>query len=149
MAGERKETLVTAFFGVDFGKHLSGPFKSVDGLERKVEVVKLTQATKEGKSLTKHVMGNTTLGGELTLKRAMTANMEMWDWRKLVEEGKMKDARVNGTITLYDSEGKATAEWNVTNAWPSSVSGPDISAKSNEAAIETVVIVHEGLMRTK
>lgn len=147
---DRKDPLVSAFFGVDFGKHLSGEFKSIDGLESKVEVNKLTQVTKEGKSKTVHQVANSALGGEVTLKRAMTSNMEMWDWRKLVEEGKLKDARVNGTITIYDYSGemKATAKWDLVNCWPSSVSGPDLTTKGNDPAMETIVIVHEGLTRS-
>lgn len=146
---KRNDPLATAFFGVDFGKHLTGVFKSVDGLERKVELVKISQSTKEGKTITVHEAGNSNVGGEITLKRGMTSNMEVWDWRKLVEEGKMKDARVNGSITLYDTDGTATAQWDMVNCWPSSVSGPDVSAKDNSPALETVVIVHEGLMRKK
>jgi phage tail-like protein len=148
---DRKDPLVGAFFGVDFGKHLTGVFKSIDGLESKVEVNKLTQATKEGKSITIHQVANSALGGQVTLKRAMTSNMEMWDWRKLVEEGKLKDARVNGTITIFDNsaEMKATAKWDLTNCWPSSVTGPDLSTKGNDPAIETIVIEHEGLIRSQ
>ena len=148
---KRNDPLVGAFFGVDFGKHLTGNFKSIDGLESKVEVNKLKQATKDGKTITVHQVGNSSLGGEVTLKRAMTSNMEMWDWRKLVEEGKMGDARVNGTITLYDNSGemKAAAKWDLVNCWPSSASGPDMSTKGNDPAIETIVIVHEGLTRSK
>ncbi len=146
---KRNDPVVAAFFSVDFGKHLSGPFKSIDGLESKVEVVKLKQSTKDGKTVTIHTVGNSNLGGEITLKRAMTSNMEMWDWRKLVEEGKMPDARVNGTITIYDEEQKASAKWDLLNCWPSSVSGPDLTAKSNDPAMETIVIVHEGITRSK
>ncbi|MHB8644180.1 MAG: phage tail protein [Thermomicrobiales bacterium] len=146
---KRDDPLVSAFFGVDFGKHLSGPFKSIDGLEGKVELVKLTQATKEGKSITVHTVGNSSVGGEVTLKRAMTSNMEMWDWRKLIEEGELTKARVNGTITLYDTAGKANAKWDLSNCWPSSVSGPDLTAKDNSPAMETVVIVHEGIKRSQ
>jgi phage tail-like protein len=150
MAYHKTDTMVGAFFSVDFGKHLSGPFKSVDGLEAKVDVNKLRQSLANGKQILVHQVGNSSLGGEITLKRAMTkSNMEMWDWRKLVEDGKMVDARVNGTITLYDNgeDHKALAKWDLLACWPSQVSGPDGSTKGVEPAIETVVIVHEGLER--
>ena len=149
MADRKSDPMVAAFFSVDFGKHLSGPFKSVDGLESKVDISKMKQALPSGKTITVHQVANSTLGGEITLKRGMTSNMEMWDWRKLVEEGKMPEARVNGTITLYDAaeEGKALAKWDLLACWPSSVSGPDMSTGTNEPAMETLVIVHEGLER--
>lgn len=146
---KRGDPLISSFFGVDFGKHLTGNFKSIDGLESKVEVNKLMQSTKDGKSTVVHQVGNSNLGGEVTLKRAMTSNMEMWDWRKLVEEGKIPEARVNGTITIYDNAGVAKAKWDLTACWPSSVTGPDLTTKSNEPAMETIIIVHEGLKRSQ
>lgn len=151
MTDRKADPMVAAFFSVDFGKHLSGPFKSVDGLEAKVDVNKLKQALPTGQTITIHQVANSTMGGEITLKRAMTSNMEMWDWRKLVEEGKLPDARVNGTITLYDNseEHKALAKWDLLACWPSSISGPDMSTKGTDPAMETVVIVHEGLTRVQ
>ena len=146
---KRGDPLVSAFFSVDFGTHLAGNFKSIDGLESKVEVNKLKQSTKDGKTVTVHQVGNSNLGGEVTLKRAMTSSMEMWDWRKLVEEGKLTEARVNGTITIYDTAAKAMAKWDLTNCWPSNVTGPDLTTKGNDPAMETIVIVHEGLTRSQ
>ena len=35
--------------------------------------------------------------------------------------------------------------WNFINAWPSKISGPQISADSNDLAIEELTIVHEGM----
>ena len=46
--------------------------------------------------------------------------MDMWKWRKLVEEGKIDDARENGSITMYDTDGGAVARWDLINAWPRS-----------------------------
>lgn len=149
--GKRDDAFVTAFFMIDFGSHLKGDVLSIDGVERKVEIVKQTQATNKGKSVVIHTAGNSNVSGEVTIKRHMTSDMSMWTWRKLVEEGKMKDARVHGTITLYDGseEMKAVATWTLDNAWPSAISGPDMSAKANETAVETLTIQHEGLTRTK
>ncbi len=149
--GKRNDSFVTAFFMVDFGSHLKGDVLSVDGVERKVEIVKQTQTTNGGKTIVKHTAGNSNVSGEITIKRHMTSDMSMWTWRKLVEEGKMKDARVNGTITLYDgaNEMMDVATWTLDMVWPSAISGPDMSAKANETAVETLTLQHEGLTRTK
>ncbi len=149
--GKRNDAFVTAFFTVDFGNHLKGDVLSIDGVERKVEVVKQTQANAKGQSVVKHTAGNSNVSGEITIKRNMTSNMDMWTWRKMVEEGKMSDARVNGTITLFDMSemGKEVASWTLDMVWPSAISGPDMSAKANESAVETLTLQHEGLTRTK
>ena len=85
----------------------------------------------------------------MTLKRGITSNLQIWEWRQQVEEGKMNDARKNCSILLYDRNMNVAARWDFINAWPSKVSGPDIKADGNEFGIEEMTIVHEGMRRTK
>jgi phage tail-like protein len=35
--------------------------------------------------------------------------------------------------------------WTLTNAWPKQITSTDMNSQSSEAAIETIVFVHEGL----
>jgi phage tail-like protein len=35
--------------------------------------------------------------------------------------------------------------WKLANAWPSKINGTDLKSTGNEVAVETIVIVHEGL----
>ena len=44
--------------------------------------------------------------GDLSLKRGMTSQMDMWKWRKDVEDGKIDKARKNGSIVMYDYDFK-------------------------------------------
>jgi phage tail-like protein len=37
--------------------------------------------------------------------------------------------------------------WNFVKAWPAKWTGPSLSAKSNDVAIETLELAHEGLER--
>ncbi|MCX9025056.1 MAG: phage tail protein [Candidatus Methanoperedens sp.] len=87
--------------------------------------------------------------GNVTLKWGTTDSLELYNWRKLVVQGKMKDARKNVAIILQDEEGKAAARWEFKQAWPSKYSSPTLSGKGNDVAIETLEIVHEGMERTK
>jgi phage tail-like protein len=50
---------------------------------------------------------------------------------------------------MYGQDNSEIARWNFVNGWPSKVSGPSLSAKTNEIGIEELTIVHEGLKRTK
>jgi phage tail-like protein len=75
--------------------------------------------------------------------------MDLWDWRQLVEDGKVKDARKNGSIVMYDRELKEAARWNFSNAWPSKISGPAPKADGNEIGVEELTIVHEFIKRVK
>ena len=80
---------------------------------------------------------------------AVTDNLQVWEWRALVEEGKMKDARKNCSILLFDRNYSTAARWDLTNAWPSKVSGPSFKSDSNEYAVEEITLVHEGMKRVK
>jgi phage tail-like protein len=85
----------------------------------------------------------------LTLKRGVTDDQDLWKWRSMVMDGKIKDARKNGQIILLDDEGKEAAEWTFTDGWPTKLTFPTFNATANEVAIDTLEITHEGLKRVK
>ena len=87
--------------------------------------------------------------GNLILVSGLTASMELYNWRKLVEQGKMSQSRRNLSVILIDEEGNDAARWDFTNAWPSKYKAPDLNAKGNEVAIETLEIVFESMQRVK
>jgi phage tail-like protein len=83
----------------------------------------------------------------VTLKRGITDAMDIWDWRKMVEDGDVESARANGSIVMFDQHLSEVARWNFENAWPVKVSGPQVKSDSNEIGIEELSIAHEGLWR--
>jgi phage tail-like protein len=86
--------------------------------------------------------------GNLTLKWGITDSaMELYDWRKLVEQGKMGDARRNIAVVLQDEEANPKSRWEFVNAWPNKYDAPDLNAKGTDIAIETLEIAHEGMVR--
>jgi phage tail-like protein len=74
---------------------------------------------------------------------------DLWKWRSMVIDGRIKHARKNGQIILLDDEGKKAAEWTFTDGWPTKWTGPTVDAAVNEVAIDTLEITHEGLKRVK
>jgi phage tail-like protein len=87
--------------------------------------------------------------GNVTLKWGITDSMDLYNWRKQVEDGKTKDARKNIAIVLMDEEGQAASRWELSQAWPTKYVTPHLNATANEIAIETVEIACEGIKRTK
>ena len=85
----------------------------------------------------------------ITLKRGYTQSKDLWNWRKQVMDGKIKNARKNGSIILMDDEGNDAAQWDFVAAWPTKWTGPTYNATANEVAIDTLELTHEGLDRTK
>lgn len=86
--------------------------------------------------------------GDLTLQRGAAENStELFEWRQLVEQGNVDDARRTIAIVLLDEEGEPGARWEFRNAWPRQYDAPDLDATGNEVAIESLEIVHEGMER--
>jgi phage tail-like protein len=85
----------------------------------------------------------------LTLKRGITDDVELWKWRKQVMDGKINDARKNGSLVLMDDEGNDVAQWDFVAAWPTKWTGPTFNATASEVAIDTLELAHEGLDRSK
>ena len=85
--------------------------------------------------------------GNVVLKWGTTDSMELYDWRKQVENGKMGDARKNMAVIVLDEEGSPASRWEFSEAWPTKYDAPDLKATGNEMAIETLEIAHEGMRR--
>lgn len=90
---------------------------------------------------------------DITLKRGTTNNMDLWKWRKMVEDGQVNSARRDGSLVMYDSALKEIARWNFLRAWPSKLIGNPVDASatspSGSMAIESVTIAVEWLERKK
>lgn len=87
--------------------------------------------------------------GNITLKRGLTDGMELYEWRKIVEQKGAQSARRNMSLILIDEEGNDKARWDVVEAWPLKYDPSDFNAKNNEVLIESLEIVHEGISRVK
>jgi phage tail-like protein len=142
------DPVVSAWFGVEFQGQIVGAFRECTGLGSENEVVEYKASGPQGQYVLKKVPGRMKWNN-ITLKRGITDAMDMWDWRKLVEEGKITEARKNGAIIMFTQDGKAVARWEFINAWPSKLTGPTANATNNEPAIEELEITHEGYKRVK
>src|SRR4051794_3260617 len=114
MAAELKDPLVSAWFSLEFQGQIAGAFRECTGFGSENEVVEHKAAGAKGDYVIQKIPGRLKWNN-ITLKRGVTDVMDFWKWRKLVEEGKVKEARKNGTITMYDTEGTAVAKWDLVN----------------------------------
>lgn len=142
----QQDPLVSSWFGVEFQGQVVGAFRECTGLGSENEVVEYKASGQKGEYVIKKVPGRLKWNN-ITLKRGITDSMDMWQWRKLIEQGQVDQARKNGTITMYNQQGSAVAKWNFINAWPSKLTGPSANAGNNEVAIEELELTHEGYER--
>ena len=144
--GKHKDPVTAASFFLEIQGHCTGTFKECTGLGSESEVITHTTADNGGKVVIQKIPGNLKWG-EITLKRGVTDDMAIWDWRKMIEDGKVISARASGTVTMYNQANEAVAEWTFDNSWPVKVTGPTMNASTNDIAVEELTIAHEGMRR--
>ncbi|MGE3539960.1 MAG: phage tail protein [Candidatus Tectimicrobiota bacterium] len=83
--------------------------------------------------------------GNLSLKWGITDSLDLYAWRKQIIDGNIQ--RKNIAVVLIDEAGNDKARWEFVNAWPSKYDPPDLNATGNAVAIETLEVVHEGMVR--
>ena len=79
----------------------------------------------------------------ISLKRGITNNDELWRWRKKIMDGIVE--RRNVSIVLLDQQGSEKIRWNLTHCWPTTWSAPEMNATTDDIAIESLEFVHEGV----
>jgi phage tail-like protein len=140
--------LVGFHFAIDISGVINGFFTECSGLGSEHEVIEHKVVTEKGSEVVLKIPGRLKWEN-ITLKRGITKNMDIWKWRKQVESGKVDDARRDGSIIMFDQELKEVARWNFLRAWPVKVTGPQPKSDSNEIGVEELTIAHEYIERVK
>lgn len=146
MANGRTDPLVGFHYAVEIQGMVTGYFTECSGLGSEHEIIEHKIVDDNGNEVIMKIPGRLKWDN-VTLKRGITDNMDIWDWRKTVEDGDVESARANGSIVMFDQHLTEMARWNFENAWPLKVSGPSVKSDSNEIGIEELTIAHEGLWR--
>lgn len=86
--------------------------------------------------------------GDLTLQNGVTdSSLELFEWRQMVEQGKVDAARQTVAVIVLDEEGNPGPRYEFTDAWPSQYDAPDLDGSGTNVAIESLTISHEGMER--
>jgi len=81
----------------------------------------------------------------VVLRRALTTSTELYDWRRLIVDG--KDDRRDVTIRQLSAPGgKLVNSWRLMRAWPCRWSGPGFNAMSNDIAYEELELAFDDLV---
>jgi len=144
---DREDPLVAFKFGLEIEGKLSGFFTSVTGIGSESEVIEHKIVNPDtGETIIQKIPGRMAWT-DITLKRGVTSSIDIWEWRQQVVDGKVDDARTNCSVTAYNQANEEIARWNLDNAWPSKVVGPEMDSGSQDYMVEEVTIVHEGMAR--
>jgi len=136
-------------FQVDWGGTKIG-FTEVSGLDFETEPIEYRHGASPEYFKTKQP--GMQKWSNITMKRGtFNSDNEFYDWWKetvFFEEGESTGSiyRRDITISLLNENHEPTITWKVKNVWPTKVQTTDLKADGNEVAIESMELVHEGMV---
>lgn len=155
--GEAAMSLGSLAIGVGKGV-LFGSFSEVSGLNAEIEIEEYREGGSNAGPLRFAKWGRYP---NLSFKRGVTFNTDLWDWSYQVLHGSKAPIRKNGLVLLnghslgltntsFNLPGLDTipvALWFFRSGLPEKLIGPTLNAKTNEIAVESLEIAHQGLIR--
>jgi phage tail-like protein len=125
---------------------LAGPlcdaaFAECDGLEMTMQTKALEIGGVNDRQI--HLIGPVTYG-QLTLKRGMTGNLQLWRWfARGTRPGSVLTA--NGHITMRAADGTPALRFTLTGCLPVKMRAPALNAREGLIAVEELGLVYERL----
>ncbi len=133
-------------FQVEWGGTKIG-FSEVSGLDVETDLIEYRDGA--SKEYTNLKMPGMQKYSNITLKRGVFQSdnefYEWWNETKLFE-GNSSPFRRDLIISLLNESHEPVVTWKVKNAWALKVQSTDLNAGNSETAIETLELVHEGLV---
>ena len=145
-SGTDEDPLLGFNFALELEGSIAGYFTECGGIGSEHEIVEHKVVDKSGHEIVRKIPGRLKWQ-DITLKRGITSDMQIWEWRADLVNGDMTTARKNISITMMDRTYAPVAVWHFQNAWPSKVSGPSFKSDDNSFGVEEVTLVHEGMYR--
>ena len=155
MANPARETVhypFTAFnFSVEISKVgdaallCSAAFAECDGLEMTMDVKTIREGGNNGRQI--RLTGPLTFG-QVTMKRGMTSNLELWDWFNLMLTD--QSLRADAEVVIFAADGETErARFQLSRCVPVKLKSPPLNAKDGAVAIEELQIAYEKLTLKK
>jgi phage tail-like protein len=127
-------------------REIGGMFRECSGLDSETEVTEQRSVDESGQPVVRKVAG-ATKWSNITLRRGIDQNRDLWEWRNVVHREGAEAARTDGTIELIDYEGSPIATYRFAQGWPAKYTAAALAATESEIAIESVEICVESVER--
>ena len=116
-------------------------FAECDGLEQTMEPKTVTAGGVNDRQI--HLIGPVKTG-QLTLRRGMTPNLELWAWfAEASRPGRVSTAFAE--VTLWDADGTPKVTFQLEGCLPVRMRGPAFNAKDGLVAIEELGLAYQKL----
>lgn len=133
--------LPKSYFRINLGG-LEGRFKVVTGLDTRPQVKEYLGGNSPIYT-TQQIPGLKKFGN-ITLKKGIFDDKD--GFLKIYSSQKLNTIKKQTvTISLMDEENNIVMSWKLANAWFAKITGTDMKSESEEVAVETMELAHEGL----
>ncbi len=117
----------------------NGEFAECEGLEMTME----PKTVREGGNNTRQIqlVGPVTYAN-LTLKRGMTPNLDLWTWFRLAAGNDRRGLLAQGVVLMKDGAGRAVLRFELSDCLPIKLKAAPLNAKDGQVAIEELQIAY-------
>ena len=120
-------------------------FSECDGLEMTMDVKTIREGGNNGKQI--RLTGPINYG-QVTMKRGMTANFDLWDWFNLMVAN--ASLRADAEVVVFAADGTTErARFLLSRCVPVKLKSPPLNAKEGAVAIEELQLSYESLSLKK
>jgi phage tail-like protein len=155
MANPANETTVYPFTAFNFSVEINredqkellcaASFSECDGLETTMDVKTIREGGNNGKQI--RLTGPFNFG-QITLKRGMTSNFDLWDWVDATRNN--PSLRADAQIVLLGADHRTEcAGFVLSRCLPTKLKAPALNAKDGMVAIEELQLTYESLTLNK
>lgn len=123
----------------------SAAFAECDGLEMTMDVKTIREGGNNGEQIR---LSGPISYGQLTLKRGMTANFDLWDWFNTLLQPGRAGLRADAQVVLFEEDSQAQKErlrFLLKRCLPVKLKAPTLNAKDGMIAIEELQLSYESL----
>ena len=153
MANPSFETVHYPFTAFNFAVEIAVPglpnqvcnaaFAECDGLEMTMEVKTIREGGNNGEQI--RLTGPLSYG-QLSLKRGMTPNFDLWDWVAAILAPGGAGLRADAEVVVFAADGVAErARFLLKRCLPVKLKAPPLNAKDGVVAIEELQLAYESL----
>jgi phage tail-like protein len=138
------DPLASYSFGVEVTGVTLAQFKEVAGLAISIGVIENRSNQAGGLPVLQKMPGAVTYE-DIHLSRGKVADPAFWEWIKTVQEGKIDQARKDGSVILMDYAHGEVSRFNFFGGWPRRVEVGKLTAGADTVLLESVTIAIERL----
>ncbi len=144
---ERNFPLLNYRYRVEIDGLVVAGFSEVSGLVTEIE----TEEYKEGGADFVHKLPGGIKQSNIVLKKGMGVSNDLMNWYGAVVNaltyGKPLPKSESVYISVIDEKGEEKIRFLIKRAYPVKWSGPELKGTGSDVAIETIELVHEGMVK--